>query len=364
MTTVMIAGGGTGGHLMPALAIAAELQRQDPAIRVVLVGAERGLEATLLPTRSWPFHLLPLEPIYRRQWWRNARWPWLAWRVVRAVDRVLDQECPGVVLGTGGYASGPVVWRAAARGIPTAILEQDAEPGLATRWLARRAREVYLALPEAATRLRLGARTGCHVTGAPIIPPDPALRLDAAQRLGLDPSHPVLLVTGGSQGSLALNQAVADWMGQGGAAGIQVLWSTGRLTHARFAAHHAPPGVTVVPFLDPIAPALAAATVAVTRAGSMTLAELCAWGIPAILVPLPTAALDHQTRNAAVLARAGAATMVRQAELTADRLHHEVRSLLDAPARREAMRRAALARARPDATAEISQRLRGVMAAS
>lgn len=364
MTTVLIAGGGTGGHLMPALAIATELQRQDPAIRVVLVGAERGLEATLLPTRAWPFHLLPLEPIYRRHWWKNVRWPWLAWRIVRAVDRVLDQERPAVVLGTGGYASGPVVWRAAARGIPTVILEQDAEPGLATRWLARRVREVYLAVPEAAERLHLGSNTSCHVTGAPIIPPDDTPRADAAGRMGLDPNRPVLLVTGGSQGSLALNQVVADWIGQGGAAGMQVLWATGRLTHARFAALHAPPGVTVVPFLDPIAPALAAATIAVTRAGSMTLAELCAWGIPAILVPLPTAAADHQTRNAAVLAQAGAATLVRQAELTTDRLDQEVRSLLDAPARQEAMRRAALARARPDATAEISQRIRGVMAPS
>lgn len=364
MTTVLIAGGGTGGHLMPALAIAAELQQQDPALRVVLVGAERGLEASMLPTRSWPFHLLPLEPIYRRQWWKNVRWPWLAWRILRAVDRVLDQERPAVVVGTGGYASGPVVWRAAARGIPTAILEQDAEPGLATRWLARRVREVYLAVPEAAARLRPGPHTRCHVTGAPIVPPDVALRTDAARRLGLDPNRPVLLVTGGSQGSLALNQVVAEWIGQGRAAGVQVLWATGRLTHARFAALHAPPGVTVVPFLDPIAPALAAATIAVTRAGSMTLAELGAWGVPAILVPLPTAAADHQTRNATVLAHAGAATMVRQAELTADRLDQEVRSLLAAPDRQEAMRRAALARACPGATKEISQRIRGVMAVS
>jgi UDP-N-acetylglucosamine--N-acetylmuramyl-(pentapeptide) pyrophosphoryl-undecaprenol N-acetylglucosamine transferase len=352
MTTVLIAGGGTGGHLMPALAIAERLRERHPAWRVVLVGAERGVEARLLPARGLPFHLLPAEPIYRRQWWKNIRWPVLALRLVRRVDRLLAAERPGLVIGTGGYAAGPVVWRAARQGIPTAILEQDAIPGLATRLLARTARHVYLAVPEARARLRTGPAAEVFVTGAPITSPDPGLRSGARERFGLD-QRPVLLVTGGSQGSLALNQVVASWVEGGGSRDLQVLWATGPLTWERFRHLHAPPGVQVFDFLDPIAPAYAAADLAVTRAGSMTLAELCAWGIPAVLVPLPTSAADHQTRNARTLAEAGGAVLLLQRDLTPHRLGAEVLRIATDPNVRATLSRAATARGKPSATAEI-----------
>jgi UDP-N-acetylglucosamine--N-acetylmuramyl-(pentapeptide) pyrophosphoryl-undecaprenol N-acetylglucosamine transferase len=360
MTTVLIAGGGTGGHLMPALAIAERLVAEDAGTRVVLVGAQRGVEARLLPTRRWPYHLLAAEPIYRRQWWKNVRWPVLAVRLIRQVDGVLRAECPDVVLGTGGYAAGPVVWRAAARGIPTAVLEQDAFPGLTTRWLCRRVREVFLAVPEAREHLRVSVRTTVQVTGAPVLPPDEALRTTGHQHLGLDPRQPTVLVTGGSQGSLALNEAVGAWVASGPAPRCQVVWATGTATFARFAHLHRPPAVTVVDFLDPIAPALAVADLAITRAGMMTIAELCVWGIPAILVPLPTAAANHQSRNAGVMAKAGAAVHLPQAELTPERLAREVAALLEAPSRRAAMGAAAKARGRPTATAEIVARLRAL----
>jgi UDP-N-acetylglucosamine--N-acetylmuramyl-(pentapeptide) pyrophosphoryl-undecaprenol N-acetylglucosamine transferase len=240
------------------------------------------------------------------------------------------------------------------------VLEQDAFPGLATRWLARRVREVYLAVPEAAEHLALAAGGTVHVTGAPILVPDESLRSRAYAILGLEPGRPTVLITGGSQGSLALNQVVAGWITSGAAARCQVLWATGTGTHAQFAHLHAPPAVSVVDFLDPIAPALAAATMAVTRAGMMTIAELCAWGIPAILVPLPTAAADHQTNNARVMARAGAAVCLPQAELSPERLTAEVGGLLDDAARRAAMAGAAKARARPGATAAIAARLRAL----
>ncbi|HEX7023431.1 MAG TPA: glycosyltransferase, partial [Gemmatimonadales bacterium] len=192
--TVLIAGGGTGGHLMPALAIADALRQRHPGARIVLAGAERGVEAAILPTRAFPYELLPAEPIYRRQWWRNLRWPLIAARLIRSVDRLLDREHPGVVVGTGGYASAPLVWRAAGRGIPTGIQEQNAYPGLATRWLARRVREVWLGVPEAAPLLSPGARTRVLDTGNPIAPPDRSRRAAALHRFGLDPARRVLLV--------------------------------------------------------------------------------------------------------------------------------------------------------------------------
>ena len=361
--TVVIAGGGTGGHLMPALAIAEVIRSHHPDWRVVLVGATRGVEASLLPTRTFPFELLPAEPIYRRQWWKNVRWPLVGLRLLRAVDRLLDRKRPALVIGTGGYASGPVVWRAAGRGIPTAIQEQNAYPGLSTRLLARRVKEIWLGVPEAASHLRPGPRTQVFDTGNPIAPPDPSRRGAALARLGLDPGKPVILVTGGSQGALAINQAVADWidrgMGKTGGTGkeVQVVWAAGKTTYPRFRHYHDPPRVQVFDFIDPMADAYAVATLAISRAGMMTIAELCAWGIPSVLIPLPTAAADHQTPNARVMAESGAAVSLPQSGLTADRLATIIADLLHIPGELDQMARAARARARPDAVERISDRI-------
>ena len=169
---VLIAGGGTGGHLMPALALAQAFHAARPDLALLLVGAERGIEAQVLPRSPYPFRLLPLEPLYRRSWWRNLRWPIVGWRVWRAVDRLLTTERPDVVVGTGGYAAGPVVWRAQRRGIPTVLQEQNAFPGLATRWLARRARQVHLGFPEARSRVAPGRDTRVFTFGNPIRPPE------------------------------------------------------------------------------------------------------------------------------------------------------------------------------------------------
>src|SRR6478609_2617184 len=299
MRRVLIAGGGTGGHLMPALAIAQTLTE-----------LARDVEARLLPTRDFRFHLLPSEPIYRRTWWKNVRWPLIAGHLLRKVGQVFAEEQPVAVVGTGGYASAPVVWWATRRRVPTAIQEQNAYPGLATRLLSTRVRHVYLGLPEARALLRFGNRTEVFDTGNPIAPPARERRAQALARFNLGGSRPVVLVTGGSQGALAINRAVADWLSQGGPPGADLLWVTGRGTYDQFATHHRPPAVQVIDFLDPMADGYAVAEVVVSRAGMITVAELCAWGLPSVLVPLPTAAADHQTHNARVLSDAGAALML------------------------------------------------------
>ena len=353
MTRVLIAGGGTGGHLMPALAIAQALRDRAPEVEPVLVGAVRGVEAAILPSRDFRFHLLPSEPIYRHTWWKNARWPLIAGRLLRQVAWVFAEERPAAVLGTGGYASAPVVWWAARQGIPTAVQEQNAYPGLATRLLSRRVRHVYLGLPEAKSRLRFGARTEVFDTGNPIAPPTPARRAEALERFGLEGTRPVVLVTGGSQGALALNRAVAGWLEAGGPVGADLLWVTGRGTHGEFAPRHRPPAVQVIDFLDPMADGYAVADLVVSRAGMITVAELCAWGLASVLVPLPTAAADHQTHNARVLAEAGASVLLHQSELTPTSLAGIVGALLTDRVRRDAMAARALARGRPHAAAEI-----------
>jgi UDP-N-acetylglucosamine--N-acetylmuramyl-(pentapeptide) pyrophosphoryl-undecaprenol N-acetylglucosamine transferase len=355
--TVLIAGGGTGGHLMPALAIAAAIEAADVGLEPVLVGAVRGVESRLLPTRDFRFYLLPSEPIYRRTWWRNLRWPLIAGRLLRQVERVFVEERPVAVLGTGGYASAPVVWWAARRGIPSAVQEQNAYPGLATRWLSHRVQHVYLGLPEARRLLKVGPGTKVFDTGNPIVPPSPERRAQALNRFGLGEERPVVMVTGGSQGSLAINRAVSTWLDAGGPAEASLLWVTGRGSHAEFARYHRPPNVTVVDFLDPMADGYAVADLVVSRAGMITVAELCAWGLPSILIPMPTAAADHQTHNARVLAEAEASVMLPQNRLRGDSLSGAVDRLLRDPEARAKLAGRALARVKPRAADEIVSNL-------
>lgn len=355
MTTVLFAGGGTGGHLMPALAIATQVGELQPEWRLAFAGSTRGIEAQVLPERGFPHTLLPMEPIYRRQWWRNVRWLVQGPRLIRAVGRLLDTERPDAVIGTGGYVSGPVVFAASRRGIPTGILELDVRPGLATRLLAPRVDEIWTATPEAIEALPAATRPRASVTGAPIAAPDRFRRDAAMERFRLDPTRPVLVVTGGSQGSLAINRVVAEWLARDGAGTTQVIWATGRATFEEFARVGNRPGVTVTAFLDPMADAWAVADLCIARAGMSTIAELCAWGIPSILIPLPTAAADHQTHNARALAAVGAAVMLLQSEVSAATLGATVTTLLADVPRREAMKGSALSRGRPDAASLIAQ---------
>lgn len=363
MTSILLAGGGTGGHLFPAIAVAGAIAELRPDWRAHYVGALRGIEARVLPERGLEHSLLPFEPIHRRQWWRNFAWPFRAAGLIRGIDRVIDEVEPALVIGSGGYVSGPVVWRAARRGIPAGILELDAWPGLATRLASRFADEIWLAAAEARPRLPEGARGRALVIGAPIDPPDRSRRDGAARRFGIDPGLPVLVVTGGSQGALVLNRAVEQWILSGEAAGLQVIWATGRGSHQQFVRHHRPPAVNVLDFIDPMADAWSVADLAITRAGMMTLAELAAWGIPAILVPLPTAAADHQSHNARAVAAAGAGLLLPQDGLDAAGISRAVTSLIGDRERLGRMAEAALARGRPAAAKDLARRAIGLASA-
>lgn len=358
---VLIAGGGTGGHLTPALAIASELRRARPDLEPVLVGAERGIEAQVLKERDFRFHLLPIEPLYRRAWWRNARWPLVAARVRGSLRALFREERPVAAVGTGGYASVPAVWYAARQGIPTALQEQNAFPGLATRLLAKRVDHIYLGMPEGRDRLRPRQSAEVFITGNPIIPPDPDRIRTARQRFGLPDDRPVLLVTGGSQGALAINQAVGEWLETTAGLGWTVLWITGRTTHGQFRHLALPPTVQIFDFMDPMADAWAVADMVVARGGMLTVAELMAWGLPSLLIPLPTAAADHQSANARVLAAAGVAVMLSQAELQQQGLGAALNPILEDAALRRRLGEAAKQRGRPDAAAAIIRHLESLL---
>lgn len=361
MIRVLIAGGGTGGHLMPALALADALVGVRGDVEPVLVGALRGVEAEILPTRPYRYHLLPTEPIYRRQWWKNARWIVLLPRLLAAVRRVLVAEHPALVVSTGGYAAGPIAHAAARRGLPLALQEQNAIPGITTRRLAHRARQIHLGFPEAAARLRCGPDTEVFTLGNPISPP--SVRDPAAARaaLGIAPERRVVLVTGGSQGARAINAAVAEALDHGAWPDATVLWSTGKTSFDDFRRYDAPPTRQVRAFWDPIGEAYAVADVVVARAGAMTTAELQAWGLPSVLVPLPSAAAGHQAENAQALAAAGAALHLPQTRLTGATLAEAVSGLLADVGRRHGMAEAARRRGHPEASRAIAEALLGLV---
>ena len=354
---ILLAGGGTGGHLMPALALAQALQQARPDVEPVLVGAARGIEAQVLPRYPFRHHLLPMQPIYRRTWWNNVRSLLTAGRAWRAVGRVLDAEQPVIVIGTGGYAAGPVVWRAQRRGLPTVLQEQNAFPGLTTRWLARRARQIHLGFPETRERLRVGSHTAVFALGNPIRVPEPGSRDAALVALGLAPERSTLLVFGGSQGARAINYAVAGALERRLLDEVNVIWGTGT-AHVDALARYAVAGRVVVRgFFDRMAPVYRAADLVVARAGAMTVAELCAWGKASILVPLPSAAADHQTHNAAALAEAGAAIHLSEPRLTPYTLAQEVTALVADRARLESLGSRAQGRGHPDAAREIVSKI-------
>jgi UDP-N-acetylglucosamine--N-acetylmuramyl-(pentapeptide) pyrophosphoryl-undecaprenol N-acetylglucosamine transferase len=352
---VLIAGGGTGGHLMPALALADALTVRG--VEVVLVGARRGIEVDVLPRYPYRYHLLPAEPLYRGAWWRNLRWAVLGPALLRKAAQLLRTERPTAVVGTGGYAAGPIVWYAARRGVPTVLQEQNAFPGITTRLLARRARQVHLGFPEARSRLHVGPRTEVFALGNPIRTPSSPDRNAARAHLGVDPARPTVLVFGGSQGARALNDALAQALTRGLLERWNVLWGTGR-AHAQAFAPFAVPGKVVVRgFFDPIDEAYRASDLVVSRAGAMTVAELCALGRPSVLVPYPRAAADHQAYNASALAQAGAAVVLPEPELTPESLAHAIGSVLDDPTRLASLSASARARGHPDAAREIASRI-------
>ncbi len=349
---------------MPALAIAEAMVAEEPSIEPFFIGALRGVEAQVLPKRRWRYELLPFEPIYRNQWWKNLLLPVSVVRVLSGVLRVLKRERPVLAVGTGGYAAGVPLWWSARRGIPIVLQEQNAYPGLTTRRLAARAAQIHLGFPEAESFLTPGPDTKVFDTGNPIIPPEAsggrAARQAAKESLGFSPDLPLVLVTGGSQGALGINKVVAQAVEERKwPADAQLLWQTGASTYDQFKdlapAGQRPVAIRIEPFLDPMATAWAAADLVVARGGASTSAEITAWGLPSVIVPLPTSAANHQLKNGQALAEAGAAVLLEQRNLSVQSLVTTVGNLLGDPAELAELAAGARRRGRPFAAREIAR---------
>jgi UDP-N-acetylglucosamine--N-acetylmuramyl-(pentapeptide) pyrophosphoryl-undecaprenol N-acetylglucosamine transferase len=359
MTRIVFAGGGTGGHLYPGIAVARALVRARPSIEPFFVGAQRGIERDVLPKTEFPHVLLDLHPLYRTAVWNNWKTAAGAFSAWRQIAKMARRKRPALIVGTGGYAAGIMLAYGVVHGIPIVQQAGDSAPGLTARAFSRWSREIYLNFPEAAAALTAHHSGSLIDTGAPIEPPPSPIpdRRAARERWNLPATDGhVLLIYGGSQGSLAINRVVAEWLDGGLPLDLYLIWGTGRATYDQFKQCEGP-SVRVRGYLSPIADAYAAADFALARAGAMTTAELFAWRIPPILVPLPTAAADHQTTNAVTLEQAGAAIHIPQMEFTVERLDGTVRRLLEHPAQLQRLTDGAATRARPDAADEIARRI-------
>jgi UDP-N-acetylglucosamine--N-acetylmuramyl-(pentapeptide) pyrophosphoryl-undecaprenol N-acetylglucosamine transferase len=351
MARIVIAAGGTAGHVVPALAVAEALRARGAEVE--FVGGERA-EAELVPAAGYAFHALRVSGIDRRNPLRAARAvlrAGLATARARALLRRLDADA---VLGAGGYVAGPVGLAARTLRLPLVLAEADSHLGVTNRLLAPVAKRVFLAFP-------IAGRDGTKwvVSGRPL--PRATGRVDrsaARARFAIRPGEPCVLVFGGSLGARRLNDAALDAFGS--AAPGAVLHASGRRDYdelrRRLDELGSPPHYQLHPYIEPFADALAAADLVVARAGGSVM-ELAAAGLPAILVPYPHATADHQSSNARYVERAGAALVVPDADLDGPRLAREVGALLGAPQRMAAMANAARAVARPDAAERIADEL-------
>lgn len=355
---VLIAGGGTGGHLYPGIAVAEAIAATGG--EAIFVGTERGLETRLVPKAGFSLELIKVSGLKRMGAAGLARGLGRLPRAFFDSRRILRRLRPDVVLGVGGYASGPLVLAAALSGYPTAVQEQNSVPGFTNRILGRFARRVFVAFDEAAAAF---ARRKVRFTGNPV---RRALVERAAAFAGRDATNAKsILILGGSQGSHAVNEFASGMVRVLDARGRlpPIVHQTGPDEHERMRVHYAALGyqenrVQVRSFIDDMPAALADAQLVVARAGALTLAELAIMRRPAILVPLPTAADNHQAINAFAFQRAGAALVLPQPDASATRLGDLVDEILNDPARHAAMAEAMGSLARPQATEEIVAELR------
>ncbi|MEW6510423.1 MAG: undecaprenyldiphospho-muramoylpentapeptide beta-N-acetylglucosaminyltransferase [Bacteroidota bacterium] len=352
--TLVFAGGGTGGHLYPALAVADAIRRRMPDAAITFVGAKGRIESRVVPLRGYPFRAIWISGLRRKLSLETAMFPlqlvvsvWQSYLHLRESD-------PDAVVGTGGYVSGPVVWAAQRMGIPTLLQEQNSVPGITTRLLAKRAKEVHLTFES--SRRHLERQDNVRISGNPTREGlGKVSRAEGAAFFQLDPTKKTVLVFGGSQGAATINAAMLGFALTLAAEGVQVIWQTGsgdyhRVREAMMSQEKA---VRVHEFIDRMEMAYAACDLAVCRSGATSLAELTCAGVPAVLVPYAFAAHGHQTTNARAMVEAGAAVLVPDAE-AAHLLSVVVRELLNEPARVRTMADAARRLGKPDAAAALA----------
>ncbi len=344
---VVLAGGGTAGHIEPALALADALRRRDPRVGITALGTTKGLETRLVPERGYDLELIPAVPLPRKPTSELFTVPSRLAGTVRRAAEVLDRVGADVVVGFGGYVALPAYFAARRRAVPIVLHEANVRPGLANRVGARMTDRIATGSPD--TRIGGGKYIGMPLRRAISTLDRPALRAEACATFGLAVDRPTLLVYGGSQGARRLNEAVFAAASAFASAGIQILHAVGRANYDEAALPKVEGAAyAAVPYLDRMDLAYAAADLVLCRGGAMTCAEVAAVGLPAAYVPLPIGN-GEQRLNAQPAVRAGGGLMIDDDDLTADWLIRELVPLAGDRQRLEQMGSAAADLGRRDA---------------
>lgn len=326
--TVLIAGGGTGGHLYPAIAIGESMQTRYANITVHYIGSKFGIEASVLPVKALPHTLLPIRGLQRgfslQSFSRNLLLPWRMYNSMRIAKKMIKQLEPDIIVGTGGYASAIPLKLAVKRNIPIVLQEQNSYPGITTKYFAEKAKQICIAFEAAKDELN----GNTILTGNPIRANiQNGDRKKGGLLFDLNPDKKTIFLFGGSQGSAFLNKIMNECIAMFESEKIQILWQTGQNQYEQFK-HLNSSIIKVRPFIHHMPEAYAISDLIISRAGALTLSEITACGKPSILVPFPHSAGDHQTKNAESVAKANAAILLSEKKLTVRRLYRSAIGIL------------------------------------
>ena len=348
---ILISGGGTGGHIYPALAIANAWMEKHPDSEILFVGAEGKMEMQKVPEAGYSIKGLPVAGLQRKLTLSNLSFPIKLWRSLRMAARIVSEFQPQAVVGVGGYASGPVLYAAQSKGIPTLLQEQNSYAGLTNKILAKKAARICVAYPEME---RFFPKEKIKLTGNPVRKDllDLAGKRELGQqKFGLDTNRKTILVLGGSLGARTLNQAMLKHMVDLEKEGYQVLWQSGKFYFKDMELALDKAGLTHIhlrEFIREMDLAYAAADVIVSRAGALSVSELCLVGKPVIFIPSPNVAEDHQTKNANACVNQGAAVLLPDA-LAVEEFKNHIDELLQQEGKAQALATAIKKMAMPDA---------------
>jgi UDP-N-acetylglucosamine--N-acetylmuramyl-(pentapeptide) pyrophosphoryl-undecaprenol N-acetylglucosamine transferase len=355
-TNILFAAGGTGGHLYPALAIADEITKQRPDARFLFVGTKGKIEARVVPERGFAFTTIWISGFHRGLRLQNLLFPLKVPVSLVQSFFLIKRFRPDVVVGTGGYVCGPVLFVASLLGVPTVIHESNSYPGITTRLLAARSTRVFTAF--GATNRWLKRTENVELVGTPTRGAlDGVSKSSATSFFGLDEHKQTVLIFGGSLGASSVNRSVERMIDRFAQQGVQVVWQTGERGYARIERILGGRKIGWVgKYIDRMETAYAAADLVVSRSGATTIAELTRIGKPAILVPYPYSAADHQTMNARSIADAGAAVIVADRDVD-QILEKTIFALLNDPSKMESMAQAGKSIGRPQAGAAIAEKI-------
>lgn len=355
MMTILFAGGGTGGHLYPAIAIAEEVLKKKPETKIVFVGTSKKIEARVVPEKGFEFHAIWISGFSRRLRLSNILFPL---KVVVALIQsffLIKKIKPNVVVGTGGYVCGPILFVASLLRIPTVVHESNSYPGVTTRLLASRVSKVFITFE--ITRQWLSQKATIEVVGNPTRENlSTTSKEDGCRFFDLSVNKKTIFAFGGSLGASSINSMMPALIEDAIAHDYQIIWQTGETDWQSASAIRQHPNIKVMKYVDRMDCGYAAADMIVSRSGATTLAELTRLGKPAILVPYPFAAANHQELNAQTMVESGAAIMIKDSELR-DKFFPTVRGLLFDEVKQKAMTERSLSLGKPNAGKEITEKI-------